>query len=154
MENRLAKVHTQGDHACPQLLRGRWMELDACTSSDALLMNIFCYPGTLRSRKLAALFAAEPQAHACFDTNCRVPLLNGKLDRTEVDLRWGNLLIESKLTENDFQTARKEVLHGYRDFRDVSRFPSTATIPFTLLSSTSCSEMCSPLTPCNVHSAS
>ncbi len=121
-KSRLAKVHTQGHRCLPHTVRGRWMELDACTSSDALLMNVFCYPGALRSRKVAALFTAEPQAHASFGYKARVPLLNGKLDRTEVDLRWGNLLIESKLTENDFQTARKEVLHGYRDFRDVFDF--------------------------------
>ena len=46
-KKRLAKVHTQGNRCLPATARGRWMELDACTSSDALLMNIFCYPGTL-----------------------------------------------------------------------------------------------------------
>jgi hypothetical protein len=118
-KKRLAKVHTQGRRCLPATARGRWMELDACTSSDALLMNIFCYPGTLRSRQLAALLAAEPWAHASFGYKARVPLLNGRFDRTEVDLRWGNLLIEAKLTESDFQAARKEVLSDYRDFRDV-----------------------------------
>ena len=129
-KKRLAKVHTQGRRCLPHTARGRWMELDACTSSDALLMNIFCYPGALRSRQLAALLAAEPRAHASFGYKARVPLLNGKLDRTEVDLRYGDLLIEAKLTENDFQTARKEVLSDYRDFRDVfdsRRLPQSAT---------------------------
>jgi hypothetical protein len=118
-EKRLAKVHTQGRRCLPETGRGRWMELDACTSSDALLMNIFCYPGALRSSKLATLLAAEPRAHASFGYKARVPLLNGRFDRTEVDLRLGNLLIEAKLTEGDFQTARREVLQGYRDFLDV-----------------------------------
>ncbi|MGB7601713.1 MAG: hypothetical protein WBM24_15500 [Candidatus Sulfotelmatobacter sp.] len=118
-KKRLAKVHTQGRRCLPHTDRGRWMELDACTSSDALLMNIFGYPGALRSRKLATLLAAEPRAHASFGCKAHVPLLNGRFDRTEVDLRLGNLLIEAKLTESDFQTARKEILLGYRDFRDL-----------------------------------
>jgi hypothetical protein len=46
----------------------------------------------------------------------RVPLANGSFDRTEIDLRIGNLLIEAKLTESDFQSAAKDVLLGYRDF--------------------------------------
>jgi hypothetical protein len=41
---RLSKVHTQGRRFLPDTERGRWMELDSCTSSDALLMNVFCYP--------------------------------------------------------------------------------------------------------------
>src|SRR5438270_1758091 len=40
---RFAKVHTQGRHFMPPAEHGRWRELDACTSSDALLMNIFCH---------------------------------------------------------------------------------------------------------------
>jgi hypothetical protein len=118
-KKRLSKVHTQARRCLPETVRGRWMELDACTSSDALLMNIFCYPGTLRRARLAILLAAEPRAHASFGYKARVPMLNGRFDRTEVDLRLGNLLIEAKLTENDFQRARKEVLLAYRDFRDV-----------------------------------
>lgn len=48
-----------------------------------------------------------------------VPLANGKFDRTEVDLRLGDLLIEAKLTESNFQSAKKTVLQAYRDFSDV-----------------------------------
>ena len=133
-KKRLAKVHTQGRRCLPDTARGRWMELDACTSSDALLMNIFCYPGTLRSRKLAVLLATEAPAHASFGHKARVPLLNGRFDRTEVDLRLGNLLIEAKLTENDFQTARKEVLLAYRDFPDVFDFQQLPQSPTHYLS--------------------
>src|ERR1700735_1305730 len=38
---RLAKVHTQARRCLPSTARGPWMELDACTSSDALLMKHF-----------------------------------------------------------------------------------------------------------------
>ena len=71
-----------------------WRELDACTSSDALLMNVFCYPGVFKDGRFRA----------------RVPLANGKFDRTEVEMRLGELLIEAKLTESDFQRAPKALL--------------------------------------------
>jgi hypothetical protein len=116
---RLAKVHTQGRRSLPSTDRGRWMELDSCASSDALLMNIFCHPGVSRDGKVAALLGAEPGTLPHFGQKARVPLLNGRFDRTEIDLRLGNLLVEAKLTESDFQKATKDVLLRYRDFLDV-----------------------------------
>jgi hypothetical protein len=126
---RLTKVHTQGRHSLPVTERGRWMELDSCTSSDALLMNIFCHPAVSRTGKVAALLGAEPGWSPCFGYKARVPLANGRVDRTEVDLRLGDILIEAKLTESDFQRAGKDVLLAYRDFADVfdrSQLPQTA----------------------------
>src|SRR6266404_5168816 len=41
---RLTKVHTHSGKFLP----GKRAELDSCNSSDALLMNIFCYPGVLK----------------------------------------------------------------------------------------------------------
>jgi hypothetical protein len=54
-----------------------------------------------------------------FGFSARVPLVNGKVDRTEVDMRLGDLLIEAKLTESDFQRARKPTMGLYRNFREV-----------------------------------
>ncbi len=116
---RLAKVHTQGRRSLLATDRGRWMELDTCTSSDALLMNVFCYPGTLRDGKVAALLGTDPGASPCFGHRARVPLLSGRFDRTEIDLRLGDLLVEAKLTEGDFQSARKDSLIAYRDFSEL-----------------------------------
>jgi hypothetical protein len=115
----LGKVHAHGRRVLPRNVRQHWMELDSCTSSDALLMNIFCYPGLSRDRRVSALLDAGPDSLPCFGYKARVPLANGRLDRTEVDLRWGKLLVEAKLTENDFQSAGKEVLLAYRDFSEV-----------------------------------
>ena len=101
---------------------------DTCTSSDALLMNILCHPGALRDGKIARLVGAEPDAAANFGYRARVPLLNGTFDRTEVDMRLGDLLIEAKLTESDFQSAEKKVLLAYRDFLhvfDCQQLPQT-----------------------------
>ncbi len=95
------------------------MELDSCASSDALLMNVFCYSGVSRDGRIARLLGAEPGTSACFGYKAHVPLANGKFDHTEVDLRLGNLLVEAKLTESNFQSVKKTVLQAYRDFPDV-----------------------------------
>jgi hypothetical protein len=118
-KKRLAKVHTQARRSLPTTDRGRWMELDSCTSSDALLMNIFCHPGVRRDGKVAALLGAEVETSLSFGYKARVPLANGKFDRTEVDLRLGDVLIEAKLAESDFQAAEKRVLLAYRDFSEI-----------------------------------
>ena len=63
-----------------------------------------------------------------FGYKARVPLVNGKFDRTEIDLRLGGLLIEAKLTESGFQCADKGTVLRYRDFSDVfdlQRLPQT-----------------------------
>src|SRR6266403_1342802 len=116
---RLMKVHTLGKRSLPVTERGSWMELDTCISSDALLMNIFCHPGTLQNGRVLALFNVEPGATPLFGYRARVPLSNGRFDRTEVDMRVGNLLIEAKLTESDFQSAEKKTLLAYRDFSEL-----------------------------------
>ncbi len=116
---RLTKVHTQGHRSLPRTDRGRWMELDTSASSDALLMNIFCHPDLLRKSGVPSFLGVEPGAPCCFGYRARVPLANGRFDRTEIDLRIGDLLIEAKLTEADFQSADKNVLLNYRDFSDL-----------------------------------
>lgn len=115
---RLDKVHSQARTALPRADR-RWRELDSCTSSDALLMNVFCFPGSPTDRRLLDLLGVVGDPPLQFGFKARVPLANGKFDRTEVDLRIGDLLIEAKLTETDFQTKQKDILNAYRDFAKV-----------------------------------
>jgi hypothetical protein len=125
---RLEKIHTTARRSLPHTDRGRWRELDSCLSSDALLMNVFCYPGTSCGSALSTLLGVAPDAALCFGYKARVPLCNGRFDRTEVDLRFGDVLIEAKLTEADFQSAAKNVLLAYRDFPtvfDVAQLPQT-----------------------------
>jgi len=127
---RLQKVHTQGRRSLPAADHGRWRELDTCASSDALLMNIFCHPTVSRDGRLAAHLGAQ-RCTPCFGYKARVPLANGRFDRTEIDLRLGDLLIEAKLTESDFQSVRKSVLLAYRDFAtvfDAKLLPQTANL--------------------------
>jgi hypothetical protein len=114
---RLKKAHT-GKRTLPHAER-LWCELDSSTSSDALLMNVFCTPGVLASSLVRNFLGVEDQADAAFGWKARVPLKNGRTDTTEVDLRWGSLLIEAKLTEADFQTRAAVLVEGYRDFEEV-----------------------------------
>jgi hypothetical protein len=115
---RLEKVHTQARHWLPREDR-RWRELDSCNSSDALLMNIFCFPGTLNESRVFDLLGVENGLLPEFGVRARVPLANGRVDRTEIDMRIGDLLVEAKLTESDFQCSDAEVVEGYRDFAEV-----------------------------------
>ncbi|HTS36008.1 MAG TPA: hypothetical protein VMH04_10075 [Candidatus Solibacter sp.] len=115
---RLTKAHTSR-RSLPSFGHRGWRELDACTSSDALLMNIFCHPMTLRSSNIAALLGAEPGDSPRFGIPARVPLLDGGCDRTEIDMRLGDFLVEAKLTEGNFQKAKRSVLAVYRDFAEV-----------------------------------
>src|SRR5437879_3663793 len=55
---RLEKVHTQAKYSLPKA-DWVWRELDSSMSSDALLMNIFCYPGMTRRPQLCRLLGTE-----------------------------------------------------------------------------------------------
>jgi hypothetical protein len=115
---RLGKVHTQARQSLPR--NGyRWRELDSSNSSDALLMNIFCCPGTLKQDGLLSLLGVERGVGPRFGVRARVALANGRFDRTEIDMQVGDLLVEAKLTEADFQSKKANVVEAYRDFADV-----------------------------------
>lgn len=115
---RLEKVHAQAAGSLPREDR-RWRELDSSNSSDALLMNIFCFPETLKNGRVFDMLGIERGQRPCFGVKARVPLANGRADRTEIDMRLGDLLVEAKLTEADFQSAEFEIASGYRDFQEV-----------------------------------
>src|SRR5437763_12278592 len=46
-------------------------------------------------------------------------MTNDTADRTEVDMKIGELLVEAKLTEANFQTKPVEVVESYRDFCEI-----------------------------------
>jgi hypothetical protein len=122
---RLAKVYT-GSRFLPRKADRVRRELECANSSDALLMNIFCYPGVLRRTAVCSLLGIEPGIHPGFGFRPGIPLKNGAEDRSEMDLRLGQLFVEAKLTEGDFQTARYDLLQRYRDLEavfDVDRLP-------------------------------
>ena len=115
---RLQKIHAQGDRSFPASDR-RWRELDSCLSSDALLMNIFCYPGLLSRREVCGTLGIEPGSIPQFGFRPYVPLLNRRIERTEVDMKLDGVLFEAKLTESDFQIQRGELVEQYQDFAAV-----------------------------------
>jgi hypothetical protein len=114
----LKKVHSQGWRSLPAK-DGSWRELDSSLSSDALLMNIFCYPGVTRRREVCRILGLEPGSVPDFGFMPRVLLLSEATERTEVDMKLGNMIFEAKLTEGDFQIQRTELVEGYRDLRDI-----------------------------------
>jgi hypothetical protein len=122
---RLEKTYT----ASGRIIRGyerERSELDCCNSSDALLMNIFCHPTALRSKRLQALLNIDDGIQPSFGVRVRTPLRNGLEDRTEVDMQLGDLLVEAKLSETGFQNARADLMDRYEEFAtifDTERLP-------------------------------
>ncbi len=138
-QRRLTKSHTASRRSRARN-DWRWMELDSCNSSDALLMNIFCHPAVFNGQTLAPAVAnllnVEAAITPCFGITPGVPLKHlrkgrSKLpaeltDRTEIDLQLGTLFLEAKLTESNFQTAAPRLIERYRDIEtvfDVQRLP-------------------------------
>lgn len=110
--SRLAKPHSQkralpkdkGLHAC---------EMDSSNSSDVLLMNCFCFPGA--SKQICKTLNLAPGGEApIFGFEAEVPLLDGTGDATEIDMRMGSILFETKLTEKDFTKRPKAYVQRYR----------------------------------------
>lgn len=118
---RLTKSYT-GSHFVPRANERRRFELDCATSSDALLMNIFCYPRVLSRGPLLALLGSEAGVVPEFGFRPATPLTNGHRDRTEIDMRLGPILVEAKLTESDFQQAPLQRLSHYRGAEQVFDF--------------------------------
>jgi hypothetical protein len=126
---RLAKVHTASRRSRARK-DWQWMELDSAISSDALLMNIFCHPGVYNGATLTPavvnLLNTQFTTQPCFGITPGVPLITGKLDRTEIDLQLNDLFVEAKLTESNFQTAPSRLIERYRDLEavfDLTRLP-------------------------------
>ena len=124
---RLEKIHTSARRSLPASDR-RWKELDSSMSSDALLMNVFCHPKT-HSPSLCVILGIDHLSSPEFGFRARIPLSNGHTDRTEVDMKIGNLLVEAKLTEANFQLQKASAVEAYRDLDAVferERLPRTA----------------------------
>ena len=133
---RFDKIHAQASRSLPKSQLDptrRWRELDSSMSSDALLMNIFCTPGVAESVAVRNALGVEEDAPFIFGWKARVPLASGRFDRTEIDMRFGSLLVEAKLTEVGFQSRAAEVVESYRDFDAVF---DRALLPHTEIATT------------------
>lgn len=117
-KRRFEKVHSQAGRAFP---KGNDVckELDSSMSSDALLMNIFCYPGVTKRREFSFMLGTEIGDLPEFGFKPRIPLTSGFVERTEIDMKLGPVLFEAKLTESGFQTQKAAIVEGYRDLKEV-----------------------------------
>ena len=115
---RLEKVHSQGERALPKC-DCVWKELDSSMSSDALLMNIFCYPGVTKRGGVCSMLGTEIGHLPEFGFKPRVPLTSQFVERTEVDMKLDAVLFEAKRTESGFQTQKAEIVEGYSELKEV-----------------------------------
>ena len=111
--DRLTKPHSQS-RALPPEKASSARELDSSNSSDALLMNCFCFPGA-PVQILKGLGIPSDVSDPEFGIKARLPLVDGSDDATEIDMRIGSHLFEAKLTERDFTSASRTHIGRYRD---------------------------------------
>lgn len=126
---RLTKPHTRRTTALPSPYDETACELDSCTSSDALLMNVACYPGAISGR-IAELLSVRPGLRPRFGVPGAVPLRDGTVDATELDMQIGETNVEAKLTESDFTArpfAHVERYAGLYDVFEREALPRTET---------------------------
>ena len=123
--HRLEKHHPQRN-ALPAEYRTSAMELDSSNSSDALLMNCFCYPGA--SVRFARILGTTPvDAIPQFGYPALIQRSHQSPDSTEVDMLLGDTFVEAKLTEGDFTSKSKEMVLRYAALQqvfDVDLLPS------------------------------
>lgn len=122
---RLGKRHAQA-RALPERFRKDACELDSSNSSDALLMNIFCYP-EIGSSRIREVLGLKQWTRPAFGVRFRVagepegPRLPSQRDRrTEIDMTFStDLAVEAKLTETEFQQASAASVMRYHHLDDV-----------------------------------
>jgi len=115
---RLSKTYTASARV-PRSHDRRRAELDCANSSDALLMNLFCYPGLLRRPAVCALLNIDPGLRPEFGVRANLAMHRNEVDRTEIDMRLGPLLVEAKLTEGSFGTATRDRVSRYLALEEV-----------------------------------
>ena len=115
---RLGKRYT-AEAWLPRAADRRRGELECANSSDALLMNVFCYPGVLRRGGVCGLLGVEAGARPEFGVRAGLRMRRGEIDRTELDMCVGDLAVEAKLTESGFGTASRERATRYLGLEEV-----------------------------------
>jgi hypothetical protein len=72
-----------------------------------------------KRREVSLLLGTEIGQIPQFGFMPRIPLVSGAVERTEVDMKLGEVLFEAKLTEGDFQTQEARIVGQYRDLKAV-----------------------------------
>ncbi len=125
---RLAKTYT-GSAQLPRARDRHRGELECAVSSDALLMNVFCYPGVLRRSGVCGHLGIAPGLQPTFGARAQLAMWRGEIDRTEFDMQLGDVWVEAKLTEGGFGRATRERLlryDGVEQWFDVDELPCGA----------------------------
>jgi hypothetical protein len=104
---RLAKVHTGSRSARPRA-SWRWRELDCVNSSDALLMNIFCCRRTVGNCALNSMLGVPSGLVPQFGFRPGISLRSGRTDRTEIDMKLGDLMVEPSSRRRIFRRRLQE----------------------------------------------
>lgn len=98
----------------------RWRgELECAVSSDALLMNVFCYPGVFRRAAVCACLGVQTGLRPSFGVRAQLPMRGGEVDRTEMDMQLGDVWAEAKLTESGFGRASRDRLLRYEGVEEL-----------------------------------
>jgi hypothetical protein len=120
LARRLEKGHAQAATALPVEHAGA-RELDSSNSSDALLMNCFCFPGAVpRIMKGLGLWeSVGSTALPEFGVKAKLPKTQNRQDATELDMKIGTHIFEAKLTEKDFTSSPIDHVREYTDFDTV-----------------------------------
>jgi hypothetical protein len=94
------------------------LEMQSPNSSDAILMNIFCHPQFTNWIGPHKLLGIDKDEEIIFGWN---PSFENekKANSTEIDMKIGHRIFESKLTESSFTEKNLSVVEKYSDFYDV-----------------------------------
>jgi hypothetical protein len=115
---RAEKIHPNTQTKEPAIF-----EMQSSNSSDALAMNIFCHPGFKKWKGVTDLFELEKISSLVFGFKAKVIKNNSKSieeDKTEVDVFINNsIIVECKLTEEDFCSKEKDIVEQYSEFENV-----------------------------------
>lgn len=115
---RTVKVHSHFKNNKPKVY-----EMQSSNSSDALAMNVFCYPDFTKWDGVKKLFKVQDFPSIEFGFKAKVHKINGKAidgDETEVDVFVNkSIIIECKLTEEGFTKKSKAEVDKYKNFSSV-----------------------------------
>ena len=98
----------------PEPVRAGLCEQFGCFADEYILLS-----WRLRGQTIALQLGFEVGDTPEFGFRARIPRDDKRLDRTEINMKLGTLLVESRITEADFQKQRPDLVESYRDFTDV-----------------------------------
>lgn len=113
------RVRLEKPHPFPVLRNQKTKELDSCNSSDALLMNIFCHPRINDWQSVKKLLGLSEIREPEFGFMAKVKKNSDQDDTTEIDMKLDGILVEAKLTEQDFTKKEKRIVESYDSFKKV-----------------------------------